>query len=315
MVQACRLIRPELRHVHDVPKLGDVIVEDALRLGIRRRCCEETNPAHAVALVIAPGLRARYPTTLISARRGSPSRTRVRASCVAAATNAASPTFCIASYAGPVDARARAYISGSENSHAKGTSTRSTSMKPYLAKQILADAGPTQCHHRRLILDLRGRRQPKRGERPGTWRHLDVAPHGEPDPAAGCKDTMDLTEGFRGRSPDAAEAGRNIEARVSPRHRVHVTHPNIGIGVPVARNGDEARRRVNTRAVGASSTRQLDGQARAAGHVKKPVTVAHTEAVVHGHVLTAVARFAQRGEIDGFAAPAFVNDSSSHSAC
>jgi len=65
--------------IHHVADLGDVLVEQALSLGGGLRGAQEAGLAHRATSRRDVGLRARYPTTAIGARSGSPSLTSSRA--------------------------------------------------------------------------------------------------------------------------------------------------------------------------------------------------------------------------------------------
>ena len=135
-----------------------------------------------------------------------------------------------------------------------------------------------------------------------------MAPHGDPEAASGFEHAVGLGDGVRRRPPDAAKAGDDIEGRVVPREGVHVADPEVGFGEAVLGHCDQSWRRVDAGARRAPDTRQLDGESGAAGHVQHAVTGADTQLLVQGHVLAAVRRLAQRGEVDGAPAPSLVDD-------
>ena len=177
-----------------------------------------------------------------------------------------------------------------------------------LREERLARTGPAEGDHVRLVLDLRLAGQCERTERPCAGRRLDVAPHGEPHPAARDQDPVDLGQSARGRAPDAAEAGDDVEGAVLPRQGVHVPHPQVGVGVAVPGDGEEARRGIDAGAPGAAHRRQLHRQAGAARDVEQAIAGAQAQAVVDCDVFPAVRRFGEGGELDGPSAPALVDD-------
>ena len=91
--------------------------------------------------------------------------------------NSSSPTCWIASYAGPVEARARAKVSGSGNSHAKATSWRRTPTKPASARTTSPTSGRPSDFIRACASTFSGAARVNgiRAQRPGdsfTWPHV-----------------------------------------------------------------------------------------------------------------------------------------------
>ena len=56
---------------------------------------------------------------------------------------------------------------------------------------------------------------------------------------------------------------------------MHISDPQIGVGVAVLGHGDEARRRIDSGAPGAPQASELHREARSAGDVEQPVTCIH----------------------------------------
>ena len=111
----------------------------------------------------------------------------------------------------------------------------------------------------------------------------------------------------RGRPPDAPEAGHDVEGVVLPWQGMHVPDPQVCVGVAVPSHGDQARRRIDTRAPGAAQAGELNGEAGSAGDVQQRVACAHAQPVVQGDVLPTVGRFAESGELHRPPAPALVD--------
>ena len=221
--------------------------------------------------------------------------------------SAGSPTCSAASYPGPLATIERANVSGSANSQAKGTVALDL-FEPVRFQQRLAGAGSAERDHGGLVGDL-GRRQPSpRAERPRAGRGLDVPPDGDAEAATRAEHAEDLGDGVRRRGPHAAEARGDVERRVGPGQRAHVAHADVGVRAAVSGDSDEPRRRVDAGAVCAPDRSELDGQARSAGDVQQMVAGVDAEVVVHGHVLAAVRRLAERGEVHRGVTPAAIDD-------
>jgi hypothetical protein len=88
---------------------------------------------------------------------------------------------------------------------------------------------------------------------------------------------------------------------------VHVSHSNVGHRRPVPRDSNQAMRGVDSRATGAASECQFDGQPGPTGDIQKPHTGTDAEVLMHSDVLAAVSGFRQRRELRGAPPPAFVD--------
>ena len=155
-------------------------------------------------------------------------------------------------------------------------------------KECLANAGSTQGDHGGLVLHLCCLGEREGRQRPGAGRGLDVAPHRQPDPAAGDQDSVHLGHRIWGRPPDPPKAGHDVERPVIPRHGVHVPDPQVGVRIAIPSDRDEALRRVDTRAPGSAESGELDGETRPAGDVEQPIAGVQAESVVEGDVLAAI---------------------------
>jgi hypothetical protein len=88
---------------------------------------------------------------------------------------------------------------------------------------------------------------------------------------------------------------------------VHIPDPDIAVGIPILRDCDQSRRRVDSRAGSAAKSSKFDGQPRSARNVKELTANVYPQLVVEGNVLSAVARLTQGREIYRPASPTFVN--------
>ncbi len=176
-----------------------------------------------------------------------------------------------------------------------------------LREQVLADAGSTQGHHGRLVGDLRLLGELERAQRPGSGGDLDVPPDGEAETPAGREHPMRLGECLRRRTPDASATGDHVEAGVGPRQRIHVAHAEIGVGQPVARDGDQPGRGVDAVAHRPAQRGELEREAGAAGQVEHAVAGVHADVVVQRGVLAALGRLGQRRELDRPAPPPLID--------
>ena len=118
---------------------------------------------------------------------------------------------------------------------------------------------------------------------------------------------MHLGNRSGGCAPDTPETGDDVESVVVPRQGVHVSDPEVSVGVAVPGHGEEAWRRIDPRAPCAAQASQLHREARSAGDVEQPVACVDAQAVVHGEVLATVGRFAEGGKLHGPPAPALVD--------
>ncbi len=135
-----------------------------------------------------------------------------------------------------------------------------------------------------------------------------MAPHRDTEATARGQHAVDLGNGVGRRAPDTAEARDDVERAVRPGQRVHVADADVGLRVPVEGDGDEPRRRVDSRACRAPRSGEFDREPRPTGDVEDPIAGAHRHVLVQAHVLAGVPRLAQRGEIDRSATPPLVNE-------
>src|ERR1017187_3524518 len=134
-----------------------------------------------------------------------------------------------------------------------------------------------------------------------------MAPYRNSHTAARLENTVDLTQRCRCRAPNPPEAGRDVEALVGPRQRVHIADPDVRVRAPVLRDRYEPGRRVDARTVGAAKASKFDCQTRTARDIDEPLSVANAESVMQSDVLTTVGRLAQGGKVDRCTAPALVH--------
>src|SRR5262249_51921434 len=104
-----------------------------------------------------------------------------------------------------------------------------------------------------------------------------------------------------------AKARHDIEARVIPRQGLHVTKSDVAVGIAVASNSEQPRRRIDPRTGCAAKPRQLDGQARAARDVENAVAVTDVEPLVHSRVLTPQRLFTEGRPVDRPPSPTLVD--------
>ena len=121
-----------------------------------------------------------------------------------------------------------------------------------------------------------------------------MAPHCYPGASAGTKDPVCLGNRARCRSPDSAEAGDDVERRRIPRQGMHIADPDIALRVPVLGHRDQPGRSADTTAASAAEASQPDRGPGPASHVEQPVSGIDAEPVLHGDILPAVARLAER---------------------
>ena len=138
-------------------------------------------------------------------------------------------------------------------------------------------------------------------------RALDVTPDGDPQSPTGHQDAVGLGDGVGRRPPDPAKAGDDVEGGVGPGKVLHVADAKVGMRVAIAGHGDQPWRCVDAGTRRAHRRRQLHGESGAAGHVEQTVTRPDAEVMVEGHVLPAVRRLTEGGEVDGAPAPALVD--------
>ena len=174
-------------------------------------------------------------------------------------------------------------------------------------EELLARTRPAQRHHHRLVVHLLRHGKAERRQRPGARGNLQVTPHRQPDPPAGAKDPADLGHRVGRGAPDPPEARDHIERPRLPRQGAHVADPDVASGVPVPGHRDQPGRGIDTRAGSTAQAGQFDGEARPARHVEQPVSGVDGQPMMHGDILPAVARLAERREVHCLPAPALVH--------